>query len=76
MLLKGVFLMFIGMGIVFLFLQIMVIVVGLQAKVVRKFFPEKEDDQPEPASVRSAVGPEVAAAVAVGLNATGRTNKA
>lgn len=76
MLLKGVFLMFIGMGIVFLFLQIMVIAIGLQARVVKKFFPEKEDGQPESASARSAIGPEIAAAVAVGLKATGRTDKA
>jgi oxaloacetate decarboxylase (Na+ extruding) subunit gamma len=75
MLLKGVFLMFIGMGIVFLFLEIMVIAVGLQARVVRKFFPEKEEEQPA-TPARTGVTPEVAAAIAVGLQKAGKAIKA
>jgi oxaloacetate decarboxylase gamma subunit len=73
MLLKGVFLMFIGMGIVFLFLEIMVIAVGLQARVVRKFFPEKEEEQS--ATAQTGVAPEVAAAIAVGLQKAGMAKK-
>jgi oxaloacetate decarboxylase gamma subunit len=74
MLLKGVFLMFIGMGIVFLFLEIMVVAVGLQARVVRRFFPEKEEQQ-QSASAQTGVAPEVAAAIAVGLQKAAKTGK-
>jgi sodium pump decarboxylase gamma subunit len=43
---SGLFLMFIGMGIVFLFLVIMVTVMYISANLIKKFnkyFPEKEE---------------------------------
>lgn len=35
--------MVLGMGIVFLFLTIMIFVLKLQAKLIEKFFPQKEE---------------------------------
>ena len=34
--------MMLGMGIVFLFLILMIVLLTLQAKIIKKFFPEKE----------------------------------
>ncbi|HIQ47171.1 MAG TPA: Na+-transporting oxaloacetate decarboxylase subunit gamma [Sulfurovum sp.] len=41
LILESVKFMVLGMGIVFLFLTIMVIVVNIQAKLIAKFFPEE-----------------------------------
>ncbi|RXK14319.1 sodium pump decarboxylase subunit gamma [Halarcobacter mediterraneus] len=38
--------MILGMGIVFLFLIVMVYALKLQAKIIAKFFPEKEEAKP------------------------------
>ena len=34
--------MMLGMGIVFLFLILMIVLLTVQAKIIKKFFPEKE----------------------------------
>ena len=38
--------MVLGMGVVFLFLTVMIIVVNLQAKLIAKFFPEEAPATP------------------------------
>ena len=38
--------MILGMGIVFLFLYILVLLMQLQAKIINRFFPEKEIQAP------------------------------
>lgn len=43
MILEAVKYMILGMGIVFVFLYLMVIVLDLQHKLVEKYFPEKEE---------------------------------
>lgn len=55
--------MIIGMSVVFLFLTLLVFVMGLLAGICRKFFPEIE----EPAAKKTAVGgsdAEIAVAIA------------
>ncbi len=41
LILESVKFMLLGMGVVFLFLTIMIVVVNLQAKLIAKFFPEE-----------------------------------
>lgn len=43
MLVEGLFLMFIGMAVVFLFLIILVLTVIVISKILAKFFPEPEE---------------------------------
>lgn len=49
----GIFLMFIGMGVVFIFLTILVYTVQLISVFLQKFFPEEEEALPtaRPAAV-------------------------
>ena len=43
MLVEGLFLMFIGMAVVFLFLIVLVLTVVIISKILAKFFPETEE---------------------------------
>ncbi|NOQ30631.1 MAG: pyruvate carboxylase [Helicobacteraceae bacterium] len=56
--------MVLGMGTVFMFLIIMIIVMNLQAKIVHRFFPEPEPVEPTPTLDTSAQAKKVAAATA------------
>jgi oxaloacetate decarboxylase gamma subunit len=49
--------MALGMGIVFLFLTIMVVLLKVQAKLIAKFFPEKDEVSSEwkPQSIQNSV---------------------
>lgn len=65
MIVQGLFLMFIGMGVVFLFLIILVITVISASAFLRRYFPETEEihssAHPAPAVSRDA---EIAAVIA------------
>ena len=60
---EGVEFMVVGMSVVFCFLVLMVIVMQLNAAIITKFFPEKE----EPVEQKSSVGDKarIAAAIAI-----------
>ncbi len=49
--LSGVKLMFIGMGIVFLFLALLVWVIGVTSKLIQRISPEPPTHLPHPASL-------------------------
>jgi len=51
--------MVLGMGIVYIFLLILVWAIDMQAKIIAKYFPEKEAPQPQaatPSSTTAASG--------------------
>ena len=50
LLLSGVKLMFIGMGIVYLFLALLVWVIGVTSKLIQRFSPEAPIHLPHPAA--------------------------
>jgi len=56
--------MFLGMGIVFVFLIILVLAVQLVSVIVRKFFPEAEESIESAIPARTSGDAEIAAAVA------------
>lgn len=74
MLNEGIFLMVVGMGVVFSFLTIMVIAMTITAKVIEilnKYFPEPIETVPAKASSTiSKVEQEIAVAIAVAKNFT------
>jgi oxaloacetate decarboxylase gamma subunit len=49
---EGVKFMALGMGTVFMFLVLMIGVLNLQAYIIQRFFPEKQE-QPKPKTVNS-----------------------
>lgn len=61
---EGLKYMVLGMGIVFLFLYLMVVVLQFQAKIITKYFPDKELPQTVPSSGANDKKKKVAAIVA------------
>lgn len=57
---QGLILMVLGMGVVFAFLSLLVIIMNLSAKIILRFFPEKEEPVPQQADASA----EIAAAIA------------
>ncbi len=53
MILEAVKYMILGMGVVFVFLYMMVVVLDLQHKLLMKFFPESFEDTPKEPPVTS-----------------------
>ncbi len=70
MLLAGVKLMLIGMGIVFLFLALLVAIIGLTARLLQRSSPEPEllSGLPRPGSEIEAGDAEVVAVIAAALH--------
>ncbi|MFA7572041.1 MAG: OadG family protein [Sulfurimonadaceae bacterium] len=67
-LMESVKFMFLGMGVVFLFLTIMVYAIKLQAKLIGKYFPlpeKKAQEVNKPQNVSSHMAQKVAAITAV-----------
>ncbi len=56
--------MFLGMGIVFVFLIILVYAVQFVSVIIRKFFPEAEESMESAIPMRTSGDAEIAAAVA------------
>ena len=66
MILEAVKYMFLGMGVVYIFLIVMVYVLDLQHKLLLKFFPESfEDNAPPPLSKREKLKKVAAIAAAL-----------
>ncbi|MFM8331601.1 MAG: OadG family protein [Candidatus Methylumidiphilus sp.] len=71
LILSGVKLMFIGMGIVFLFLALLVWVIGVSSKLIQRFSPDAPAHSPHPASPSAGDGDseaEIVAAISAALH--------
>jgi len=67
---EGLKFMVLGMVTVFLFLIVMVYILNLQAKLVQKYFPQKEKKVAKPAVSGSAVSSEDDKAIVAAIAAT------
>ena len=60
---EGLKFMVLGMGTVFLFLILMVIVLNIQAKIINKYFPEKLELKKTPSKKRQSTSDDEVVAV-------------
>lgn len=74
---EGILLMIIGMGVVYLFISIMIIVMNLNTKIleiINKFFPEKiEEETPLPKKNSNNSDMEIALAIACAISERGKS---
>ena len=74
---EGILLMIIGMGVVYLFISIMIIVMNLNTKVlgiINKFLPEKiEEKNPLPKKNSNNSDMEIALAIACAISERGKS---
>jgi len=67
MLIDGLFVMAIGMGVVFIFLSVMIVVMNITAKVIallNKYFPEQEPESEKTATSVLEQNDEIAVVIA------------
>lgn len=74
---EGILLMIIGMGVVYFFISIMIVVMNLNSKIlgfIGKYFPEKnEEDKPLPKKSNNNCDMEMALAIACAMAERGKS---
>ena len=64
---EGFKFMALGMGTVFIFLVLMVIVINIQAKLINKYFPEKPEQKRSPSKKKQSTDDEIVAAITAAI---------
>ncbi len=64
---EGLKFMVLGMGTVFMFLILMVVILNFQAKIINKYFPEKPKAVKSPSKKKSVNDDEVVAAITAAI---------